>query len=89
MDVSDATLRLQQIMLEWDFLDKLTAAATQEIAFIASVPPLGYTTFVLSPANASGFSSGNGAKAAVRSVSREWHAGINLADNSSEVSELL
>ncbi len=51
VNVSDATLRLQSIMLETGILGNLTAAATQELAFVAKAPPLGYTTYVLSPAN--------------------------------------
>jgi hypothetical protein len=75
--VSEATLRLQRIMLDADILQNLTAAATHELAFVAEVPPLGFTTFVLAPA-------GDGRGAAAQSLSRQWEAGVNLADNSTE-----
>lgn len=90
VNVSDATLRLQQIMLQTDILHNLTAAAAQELAFIASVPPLGYTTYVLSPANDSSPDDGVASvNRAARSVSREWQAGVNLRDGSSEPGDML
>ncbi len=48
--VSNATLTLQSYMVQEHILADLSAAAAYEIAFLAEVPPLGYSTYTISPA---------------------------------------
>ncbi|KAK9903926.1 hypothetical protein WJX75_000663 [Coccomyxa subellipsoidea] len=74
--VSNATLDLQNLMLQADILKNLTAAASYELAFRADAPPLGYSTYTISPAEAVDLTTRNPIAGALSSTVRR------LSDNS-------
>ncbi len=87
--VSNATVDLQNIMLQADILDNLTAAASYELAFIAAVPPLGYTTYTLTPVWGAQLSSTPLAVLSAASRTRAWLNGTRLEENTTETQPLV
>lgn len=85
LPVSNTTLDLQVLMNQTDILANLSAAARHEVAFLAVVPPLGYTTYTLAPAQDDQLSASSAARPAQRATqsrARAWVAGRRLDDNS-------
>ena len=89
LPVSNATMDLQNIMQQADILDNLTAAASFELAFIAAVPPLGYTTYTLSPVWGAHLTSTPLAALSAASRTRAWLNGTRLEDNTTETQPLV
>ena len=48
LPVSNATADLQSAMLAADILPNQRSSASHELAFMAELPPLGYTTYTIS-----------------------------------------
>jgi len=48
LPISNATEDLQKAMLAAEILPNMRSAASHELAFIATVPPLGYSTYTIS-----------------------------------------
>jgi hypothetical protein len=82
--VSNATLDLQNLMLQADILKNLTAAASYELAFRADAPPLGYSTYTISPAEAVDLTTRNPIAGALSSTVRSWLNGTKQENNATE-----
>ena len=48
LPISNATADLQSAMLAADILPSMRSSASHELAFMAELPPLGYTTYTIS-----------------------------------------
>ena len=48
LPISNATADLQSAMLAADILPNLRSSASHELAFMAELPPLGYTSYTIS-----------------------------------------
>ena len=48
LPISNATADLQSAMLAADILPNQRSSASHELAFMAELPPLGYTTYTIS-----------------------------------------
>ncbi|BDA45668.1 Lysosomal alpha-mannosidase [Coccomyxa sp. Obi] len=89
LPVSNSTVDLQNIMLQADILGNLTAAASYELVFIAAAPPLGYTTYTLTPVWGAQLSGAPVTGLAAASRSRSWLNGTRLEDNTTETQPLV
>ena len=82
--VSNATLQLQDLMLQAKVLNNLTAAASFELAFRAQAPPLGYSTYTIAPADTMDLATARPIAGALSSSVRSWFNGTKQENNATE-----